>query len=142
MPGHEKFLKTSMKTVTGQFPDYIGIVIDSNRGPAKMTLEHLGLCEGLSLPFFFILTKTDIAQDKQRELTKKKVQRAMSNERFNKQVIFIENREQVDSINYKNIESGFTVPVFVVSAKRGDGIDSLRYFLSKITPSIARIQNA
>lgn len=103
-----------------------------------MTLEHLGLTEGLSLPFFFILTKIDVALEKKKEQTKKRVEKAMSNDRFKKQVVFVSERKDVDAINMKNIESGFTVPVFICSAKTGEGIDSLRYFLSKIPPSIAR----
>jgi len=64
MAGHQKYLKTTMHGISSTFPDYALIVIDSNKGPQSMTIEHLGICHGLKLPFFFVLTKTDMAQEK------------------------------------------------------------------------------
>ena len=140
MPGHEKFLKTSMRTVSGHFPDYVIVVIDSNKGPQAMTVEHLGICAGLKIPFFFVLTKIDCTQEAKALKTKAKCEKAMKNPLFKKPTVTINSIEDVKKLDMNDIQGGFLVPIFQLSAKSGLGVDALRTFLSLVPPSISRTQ--
>ena len=58
--GHEKYLKTTMFGLVGMMPDYSMIVMGANMGVSKITSEHLGITNALSLPLFVVITKTDL----------------------------------------------------------------------------------
>lgn len=45
-------------------PDYSMIIVGSNMGISRMTKEHLGISLTLNIPFFFVLTKIDLIEDK------------------------------------------------------------------------------
>lgn len=60
MCGHEGYLKTTLFGLLGTFPDYLILSIASNRGPLKMTREHLGIAMCLERPFFGLFTKMDL----------------------------------------------------------------------------------
>ena len=59
--GHEKYLKTTMFGLVGLMPDYAMIIVGANMGVSRMTREHLGISLALGVPIFFVVTKVDIA---------------------------------------------------------------------------------
>lgn len=59
--GHEKYLKTTLCGITGQFPDYAIVVVASNRGILKMTKEHLGILFYMQIPVIIAITRADMA---------------------------------------------------------------------------------
>ena len=61
LAGHERYLKTTIAGLTGCFPDYALIVINSLAGITKMTREHLGVVLALSIPLIVVVTKVDLA---------------------------------------------------------------------------------
>ena len=60
--GHEKYLKTTMLGLNGLIPDYVLIVVGANLGLSRMTKEHLGIVLALEIPFFVVITKTDMVE--------------------------------------------------------------------------------
>jgi hypothetical protein len=60
LAGHEKYLKTTIAGLTGCYPDYALIIINSLAGVTKMTKEHLGVCLALEIPLCCIVTKVFI----------------------------------------------------------------------------------
>ena len=62
MCGHEKYLKTTMLGLNGLIPDYVLIVVGANLGLSRMTKEHLGIVLALEIPFFVVITKTDMVE--------------------------------------------------------------------------------
>lgn len=46
--------------LTGLIPDYSMIIMAANNGFPKMTKEHLGITVALKIPFFIVITKSDI----------------------------------------------------------------------------------
>ena len=52
-----------MSGLVGHCPDYSMLVIGANVGITKITSEHLGIANTLSLPLFVVLTKTDLEQE-------------------------------------------------------------------------------
>lgn len=59
--GHEKYLKTTLCGITGQFPDYAVVVVASNRGILKMTKEHLGILFYMQIPVIIVISRADMA---------------------------------------------------------------------------------
>lgn len=59
--GHERYLKTTVFGLIATYPDYAMVVVSANgSGIQRMTKEHLGICLGLNLPFFVVVTKIDL----------------------------------------------------------------------------------
>ena len=58
--GHEKYLKTTLFGLIGLLPDYAMIIVGSNMGISKMTIEHINISLALRIPFFVVITKIDI----------------------------------------------------------------------------------
>lgn len=60
LAGHKKYLKTTVTGLTGYLPHYAMIVVSSSAGILGMTHEHLSLALALDVPFFVVVTKTDV----------------------------------------------------------------------------------
>ena len=54
-----------MSGLVGHVPDYSMVVIGSNMGVSKITSEHLGIANTLSLPLFIVVTKIDVGQEEE-----------------------------------------------------------------------------
>lgn len=57
LAGHEKYLKTTVFGLTGNYPDYTMMIIGSNMGVVGMTKEHYQLTLALKVPVFMVVTK-------------------------------------------------------------------------------------
>jgi GTPase len=64
LPGHEKYLKTTLFGLTGLMPDYCLLVVGSNMGVQMMTREHISIACALNIPMFVAVTKIDICPPK------------------------------------------------------------------------------
>jgi len=73
LAGHERYLKTTIAGLTGCFPDYAMIIINSLAGVSKMTKEHLGVVLALRIPVCCIVTKIDVCPPNVLERTKKQL---------------------------------------------------------------------
>ena len=51
-----------MLGLNGLAPDYVLIVVGANLGLSRMTKEHLGIVLALEIPFFVVITKTDMVE--------------------------------------------------------------------------------
>ena len=60
LAGHEKYYKTTIFGVNGCSLDYIVLMIGSNMGVTKMTIEHLTLILIMKIPFIIVFSKIDI----------------------------------------------------------------------------------
>jgi len=60
LAGHEKYLKTTIKGISGCLIDYVAIIINANTGIQLMTREHISLVYTLRIPMFIVYTKTDL----------------------------------------------------------------------------------
>lgn len=61
MAGHEKYFNTTIRGISGVFPDYAFIMIGSNMGISGMTKEHIIICIIRQIPIIVLFTKVDIA---------------------------------------------------------------------------------
>ena len=123
LAGHEKYFKTTVHGLNGGLADYAVLVIGSNMGVLKMTREHLGIIKALNIPFFIVLTKIDICPNNVLERTQREITKLVK-KNFKKDII-----ENID-------DTGNNIKLFKLSNVTGEGLDSLRNFLSSQNPTI------
>lgn len=136
--GHEKYLKTTMFGLTGLLPDYAMILVGTNMGVQRMTKEHLGIVISLSIPFFIVFTKIDIAPEDVKNQTistfstllRKAAQKIVCKVTNSKEAITCADAILGDKI----------CPIFQVSSVTGEGVEDLRTFISYLKPR--HIENA
>ena len=123
LAGHEKYFKTTVHGLNGGLADYAVLVIGSNMGVLKMTREHLGIIKALNIPFFIVLTKIDICPENVLERTQREITKLVK-KNFKKDI--------TENIDY----TSNSIKLFKLSNVTGEGLDSLRNFLSSQNPTI------
>ena len=123
LAGHEKYFKTTVHGLNGGLADFAILVIGSNMGVLKMTREHLGIIKALKIPFFIVLTKTDICPPNVLERTQREITKLVE-KNFKKKVL--ETSEL----------SNDTINLFKLSNVTGIGLDTFREFLFLQNPKI------
>jgi len=132
LAGHEKYYKTTMLGVNGCSLDYIVIMIGSNMGVTKMTVEHLTLALILKIPFIFVFSKIDICPDKIFTQTFNALLKSLKKFKIYKELIEI--NDSISAKNNYNFNDNKIIPYFKVSNVKGDNINLLRTFLLNIKP--------
>lgn len=130
LAGHEQYLKTTVAGLTGCFPDYALVVVNSLSGISKMTREHMGLLLSLSIPFACVITKMDLCPTTVLERTIKSIKTLLKASNVRKLPILIKDSKDVQLCT--NDESGRITPLFLVSSVSGAGVDVLQSFLPSI----------
>ena len=131
LAGHEKYLKTTIKGLSGYFLDYVIIVVGANMGVSRMTKEHLSITIALKIPYIIVVTKYDISPKNIYDQTIKDIGKIINN-RDNKKLkpFFLPNK-----INKKhdfNVKTYY--PIVSVSNKTGKNINRLLNFLIQLEP--------
>ncbi|XP_015585384.1 GTP-binding protein 2 [Cephus cinctus] len=127
LAGHRKYLRTTLLGLTGYSPHHVMLVIAPPMNEASQ--EHLALCLALRLPFFVVMTKTDLGLCDPREaLTQLKS--AVQAHGCSKQLILYSNINEV-SRGYE-LDA---IPVFAVSCVTGEGLEGLTRFIRDLPPS-------
>lgn len=131
--GHEKYLKTTIYGLVGCVPDYVMIVVGSNMGLSKMTKEHLGIVLALEIPFFIVLTKTDMVAEETMKGTLKTLSKLMGCSAVNKKAMIIDykNPGEID-VAVKALASNSVCPIFKISNVTQYGLNELRTFMYKM----------
>ena len=139
LAGHEKYLKTTVRGITGMFPDRGIIVIGANTGITKLTREHIGLLLCVRIPFMVIITKIDMAPEQiyldLQNMLKKLLQRNAPD----KTLYFINtdnnNHSDILTNDYiKMVANPDIVPVISISNKNGYNINNLHRIIYNIPP--------
>ncbi|PWT92902.1 MAG: selenocysteine-specific translation elongation factor [Acidobacteria bacterium] len=105
VPGHERFIKNMLAGVGGI--DLVMLVIAADESIMPQTREHFDICRLLGISDgVVVITKKDLVDDETLDLVKDEVRSFVHDS-------FLE-----------------TAPVFAVSSKTGDGIDSLKNWIS------------
>ena len=133
LAGHEKYLKTTVFGLTGNYPDYSMLMIGSNMGVIGMTKEHYHLTLALKVPCFIVVTKIDICPPHILEQTLNVLKRLLKAPGSKKLPLMINNADDV-ILAARNFNSESMAPIFQVSNVTGENLDLLRMFLSLVTP--------
>jgi GTPase len=132
--GHKKYFKTTMNGVTSNFVDYGCVVIALNKGEVvnsndsdnqRMTKEHIGVLNYLQVPFFIVLSKLDRATEIKKEQCLNDVKKIAKG--IKKMPIFIHNIKEAEE--YSQLISQRILPIFTISNKTGEGLETLKTFL-------------
>jgi elongation factor 1-alpha len=133
--GHEKYLKTAARGLLSHSPDYGMLVVASNAGVMYMTREHLGIALSFHIPFFAVLTKTDLVDDNMLQQRLGEVERMLKMPGVNKVPLVVRNLDDV-VVAAKNMASGRIAPIFLVSNRTRNGLDLLTTFLNLLPPRL------
>ncbi len=129
LAGHECYLHTTISGLTSNRPDYVLIVVGSNMGIQKMTLEHLNICLSFRIPLLIIFTKIDLAPTDVLNTNLAEIQKLLK--RNDKQPLLINNETDLlnNAMNLYNIRSNNLVPILKVSNVTGQGLNNLKKIL-------------
>lgn len=61
--GHEKYLKTTVRGISGHFPDYSCLIISPQRGVQEMTKQHYKVLMSQNIPIIIIITRADVCEE-------------------------------------------------------------------------------
>jgi GTPase len=136
LAGHEKYLKTTIAGLTGCFPEYAMIIVNSLAGITKMTKEHLGVVLALQIPFIIVVTKLDMCPDNVLASTKKQLWRALRSDAVKKMPINVRSETDVKTCLAAPAEK--ISPVFFVSCVTGSNMDLLTQYLAGLKPRLQR----
>lgn len=135
--GHEKYLKTTCHGLTGYYPHYGMVLLAGNKerslavggdGTSKnMTKQHLGIVISLKIPFFFVVTKTDIANPDILERNIESVKTSLRRVRMDQAHVIEDEGDVAEAL--VNVNNPRHVPIFKVSNVTGEGVDLLKKFL-------------
>lgn len=125
LAGHEKYLKTTMGGVIANLPDYLVLVISASDGIRGMTAEHIYLANSLKIPFFIVITKTDVTLDSTIDKNVKRIKKLFKN----KEVLVIEDMTQIKRAS-SLVAGRSVIPLFKVSNVTGEGHNFLEPFLN------------
>lgn len=127
--GHEKYLKTTLFGLVGLVPDYSMIIVGSNMGISRMTKEHLGVTLALKIPFFVVLTKTDMCPENVLKETTETLMTILKSGGVNRKPIVVKSNEDIKTCA-DSLISDRICPIFYCSNVTGEGIESLITFIS------------
>lgn len=128
LAGHEKYLKTTVKGLSGYQIEYVIIVVGANMGFGAMSIEHLKLAILFRIPYIIVITKVDLSPD---NILKETIEKVRDNV---KKLTGNRNQSMLSIIkeakDYPSVEDMSRIcPLFLISNKTGNGIDLLRNFI-------------
>ncbi len=132
LAGHEKYLKTTIYGITGNFCDYMAVVIGANAGILPMTREHLGLALALRIPFFIVVSKIDMTPHLVPRVMNS-IKQLLKGVGVSKIPLVVKNIDDV-SVAARRIPNGRVVPIFKISFVTGENVDLLKTFLNLLPP--------
>lgn len=135
LAGHERYLKTTMRGVLGNLPDYTCMVVGANAGPIGTFREHLGMTVALNIPCFVVMTKLDITPKEVLERNLNKVIHLLKLPGVNKIPFIIRNKNDA-AIAARHMPHGRVAPIFLISNVTGQGLQELKAFLNMLPPKI------
>ncbi|KAI8066592.1 P-loop containing nucleoside triphosphate hydrolase protein [Gongronella butleri] len=134
LAGHEKYLKTTVFGMTGNFPDFVMLIVGGNAGMIGMAKEHLGLALSLSIPVLVVVTKIDSTPPHVLAETIKSLRTLLKSKSCHKLPIFVKTNQDVVN-SAQHCVSARLCPIFQISNVTGQGLDLLRNYLN-ILPSL------
>ena len=131
LAGHEKYLKTTIKGISGYLIDYVAIIINANTGIQLMTREHISLVYTLRIPMFIIYTKTDLCPPNIYQMNLDYIH-TYYNKKMSLETIVIHNEEDLKTIKDKYTKGCNIVPVFPMSNVSGNGVELVKKFINEL----------
>jgi elongation factor 1-alpha len=131
LAGHEKYLKTTIKGISGCLIDYVAIIINANTGIQLMTREHISLVYTLRIPMFIIYTKTDLCPPNVSQMNLDHI-KTYYTKKMGLNTVIINNEEELKDIKDKYTKGSKIVPIFPMSNVSGNGVELVRKFINEL----------
>lgn len=133
LAGHKKYINTTVQGMSGYAPHYAMLVISSDAGAIGMTHEHLTIAIALKVPYFLVITKTDIIPP---SATINTLDEFFKEIGVRKIPVVIHSLDDVITAGRLHLKQD-VIPIFCVSNVNGDGIKMLLKFLHILSPGIS-----
>ncbi|XP_026747844.1 GTP-binding protein 2-like [Trichoplusia ni] len=145
LAGHSKYQRTTLHGLTGYSPHYAMLVISATAGITAITEEHIAILSALDLPFFAVISKSELAATAVRAIVTRlsellapanKKPLLITDENLARdcvapQTVILDALD--DSKGKEDVESEI-IPVFPVSCVRGNGLSALHAYLLALRP--------
>jgi elongation factor 1-alpha len=116
-PGHDDYSRTAIRGLSGAFPDYAILVINSVNGVNAITKEHWSSISALDIPLIVVLTKMDLVPMDTYLSNREKLNKYMKS--AGRKSFHIANKEDVNQILKNDPFLTKWSPVFSLSVKEG-----------------------
>jgi len=136
LAGHEKYLRTTLRGILGNLPDYAVLVVAANSGIVGTFKEHLGISLALKIPVFICLTKIDITPEEKIRETLDDIIKVLKFPGINQIPYIVKSKDDI-VLAARHVKSGRVVPIFTISNLTGYGLQDLKTFLNIIPPRIS-----
>lgn len=119
LPGHEKYLRTTLFGMSSTYPDIALILVEANRGIQRMTKEHIITAIYLRIPMVIVVTKIDIAEPTKLKTNLRGIKVMLK--RVGRTVFDVRNESDI-TFCLNSLSEKF-VPLFKISNVKGNEID-------------------
>ncbi|MFB6490715.1 MAG: GTP-binding protein [Thermoproteus sp. AZ2] len=134
--GHEGYLRTSLRGILGNGPDYAMLIVAANSGVQRMTKEHLGIAAAMGIPIFVVVTRIDLVPIDIVGKVVDEVQRLLKMPGVSKMPYNIRDESDV-VVAARLMPQGRIAPIFLVSNVTGEGLGLFTKFLSLLPKRVS-----
>lgn len=130
IPGHRRYMKTTIQAVSAYQPHFIALVVASGN-LNQMTIENLQIIKAFKIPMFVVLTKCDLVSPDMGTL--KQLMQLLNEVDKHKTPLVIGSMNDFRLLeeNGKNC-----IPIFCVSNVTGEKLELLQKYLHMLNPNI------
>lgn len=133
LAGRRKYLRTTVQGLTGYSPHHAMLVVSGSAGIVGMTREHLALAVALDVPFFVVITKTDLVAPND---SINSLETVLKSAGCRKVPLIVQNEDDVITAGSNQMADNI-VPIFCVSNVSGNGLQLLTRFLHVLPPGVS-----
>lgn len=133
LAGHRRYMKTTVQALSGYSPHHAMLVVSAGGGFNGTSKEHLSIVRALDMPFFIVVTKTDITSPDE---TVHELKNILTSIGCRKVPFLVTSSDDVLTAG-SNQESENIVPIFCVSNVTGAGLNLVTKFLYVLSPGIS-----
>ncbi|XP_037956926.1 GTP-binding protein 2 [Teleopsis dalmanni] len=137
LAGHRRYIRTTVQALSGYSPHYAMLVVSAGSGFNSTSKEHLSIARALDMPFFIVITKTDITSPDQ---TIQDLKNLLTSIGCRKVPFVITNADEVISAGSNQVSGSNIVPIFCVSNVTGAGLNLVTKFLYVLSPGISNAE--
>uniref|UniRef100_A0A1B0G7J8 Tr-type G domain-containing protein n=1 Tax=Glossina morsitans morsitans TaxID=37546 RepID=A0A1B0G7J8_GLOMM len=136
LAGHRRYMRTTVQALSGYSPHYAMLVLSAGGGFNGTSQEHLSIVRALEMPFFVVVTKTDITPPDQ---TVQELKNLLTSIGCRKVPFVVTNTDEVISAGSNQFSENI-VPIFCVSNVTGSGLKLVTRFLYVLSPGISNLE--
>lgn len=131
IPGHRRYMKTTIQAVSAYQPHFIALVVACGN-LNQMTIENLQIIKAFKIPFFVVLTKCDLVSPEMGTL--KQLMQLLNEVDKHKTPLVIGSMNDFRLL--EDVDGKNCIPIFCVSNVTGEKLELLQKYLYLLNPNI------